>query len=171
MRFICDNRTPEQLRIAEFWADGSGTATPPGHWNQIASDLIAARDLNELRAARIVALMNMAQMDAGISCWDTKYAYYLLRPYQADPAITTPVGRPNFPAYTSGHASFSGAASEVLSYFFPDQSGALRAAAEEAAMSRLYGGIHYRFDNEIGLERGRFIGGLAVQRAASDGAG
>jgi hypothetical protein len=56
-----------------------------------------------------------------------------------------------------------------LSYFFLDQAGALRAACEEAAMSRLYGGIHYRFDNEIGLTLGRSIGQLAIQRTASDG--
>jgi membrane-associated phospholipid phosphatase len=162
VRWLSDNRTPEQLEIARFWADGPGTATPPGHWNQIASDLIAKHRLTERRATAVLAVMNKAVMDAGISCWDAKYAYWLIRPSQADPMITLPVGLPNFPAYTSGHSSFSGAAAEVLAYFFPRERESLRAMAEEAAMSRLYGGIHYRFDSERGLEQGRAIAQLAV---------
>ncbi|MFN0158602.1 MAG: phosphatase PAP2 family protein [Bacteroidota bacterium] len=86
------NRTGEQLRIAQFWADGAGTYTPPGHWNDIACNLIAGRRLNDLRTARALALMNMAIMDAGISCWDAKYTYWLLRPSQADSTITLPIG-------------------------------------------------------------------------------
>jgi len=169
VRQVSDTRTLEQLRIARFWADGPGTTTPPGHWNAIACDLIQQRGLNELRAARTLALLNVALMDASICCWDAKYAYWLIRPSQADPAITLPVGLPNFPAYTSGHSTFSGAASEVLAYLFPDQSASLRAMAQEASVSRLYGGIHYRFDCEAGLSGGRHIGGLAVNRGQHDG--
>lgn len=169
VRFISDNRTPEQLAIAIFWADGPGTATPPGHWNQIACDMAMQKGLNEVRTARMLALLNMAMMDAGISVWDAKYVYWLLRPSQADPNITTPVGLPNFPAYTSGHSGFSGAAATVLSYIFPGEAESLNAMAEEAAISRLYGGIHYRFDSEVGLEQGRQIGALAVARGQSDG--
>ena len=162
-RQISDTRTAEQLAIARFWADGAGTATPPGHWNQIASDL-TEKGLNEVEAARALALMNMAVMDAGVCCWDTKYAYNLLRPSQADPKITTPVGLPPFPAYTSGHSSFSGAAAEYLASVFPDRAQSLRAMAQEASMSRLYGGIHYRFDSEVGLEAGRQVGRMAAER-------
>jgi membrane-associated phospholipid phosphatase len=111
----------------------------------------------------------MAVMDAGISCWDAKYTYWLLRPSQADSTIALPIGLPNFPAYTSGHSSFSGAASEVLAYLFPDMTTSLRSMADEAGMSRLYGGIHYRFDNEVGLAVGRGIAQLAIQRANRDG--
>jgi len=164
VRQISNTRTPEQLRIAQFWADG-----PPGHWNEIASDLIAEHALNELRAARTLALMNMAVMDAGICCWDAKYTYFYIRPFQVDPAITTPVGRPNFPSYTSGHSTFSGAASEVLGYVFSDRQAVLRDMAEEASISRVYGGIHYLFDCTEGLEGGRTIGQLAVQRGQADG--
>jgi hypothetical protein len=77
VRKISDTRTESQIRIAEKWADGSGTATPPGHWNKIACDLINGSDLGELRSARALSLMNMAMMDAGICCWDTKYHYFL----------------------------------------------------------------------------------------------
>jgi membrane-associated phospholipid phosphatase len=169
VRDLSDHRTEEQLYIAKFWADGPGTSTPPGHWNSIAANLIEKYGLNELRAARALALMNMAVMDAGISCWDTKYAYWYIRPSQADPQITTPVGLPNFPSYTSGHSTFSGAAAEVLAYIFPDEAKSLQAMAEEASISRLYGGIHYRFDSEIGVEVGRQIAALAVERGKADG--
>jgi membrane-associated phospholipid phosphatase len=168
VRQISDHRTPDQFRIALFWADGPGTYTPPGHWNAIAADLIVKRHRRELEAARILAFMNMALMDAGISCWDAKYVYWLIRPSEADPAITTAVALPNFPSYTSGHSAFSGAASEVLGYFFPDQLKALRGMAQEAAISRVYGGIHYRFDSDKGLEAGRAIARLAIERARAE---
>ena len=157
VRQISVARTAEQLRIAKFWADGAGTATPPGHWNQIACDLLRTNDIDATEATQILAWMNAAMMDAGICCWGDKYVYWLLRPSQADPAITTPVGLPNFPSYTSGHASFSGAASEILALFLPCEGKSVRAMAEEAALSRLYGGIHYRFDSDRGLDVGRAI--------------
>jgi membrane-associated phospholipid phosphatase len=169
VREFSDSRTSEQSRIAAVWADNLGTYTPPGHWNAIAAKLIQEHNFSEIRAARAMALLNTALMDAGIACFDTKYYYWLIRPSQADPSITTPVGLPNFPSYTSGHAAFSGAASEVLIYLFPDQKDKLNAMAEEAALSRLYGGIHYRFDNEVGLETGRAVGQLAVKQGQSDG--
>jgi membrane-associated phospholipid phosphatase len=164
VRRISDTRTPEQLRIAQYWADGAGTATPPGHWNAIAADLAERYHLDEERATQMFALLNMALMDAGIACWDAKYTYWLIRPSQADPLITTPVGLPNFPSYVSGHATFSAAAATLLGAVFPSARRNLQAMADEAAMSRLYGGIHYRFDNEQGLEVGRKIGALAVAR-------
>ena len=108
-------------------------------------------------------------MDAAICCWRTKYTYYLPRPSQIDGKIKTATGIPNFPAYTSGHATFSGSASTVLSYIFPEQRETLQQQAEEAALSRLYGGIHYRFDNEAGLTCGRNIGKVAVQWGQTDG--
>ncbi len=116
----------------------------------------------------MLAVTNAATMDAGIAVWDAKYAYWLIRPSRADPAITTPVGLPNFPSYVSGHAGFSGAAADVLAHFFPAEAAALRARAEEAAMSRLYGGIHYRFDNEAGMELGRRIARLALSMDVKD---
>lgn len=163
------NRTRDQWRIADYWADGGGTFTPPGHWNFLADSLCRSKNFNELRTARTMALMNMAIMDAGISCWDNKYFYVYPRPSQIDPEIKTATGIPNFPSYTSGHATFSGAGSAVLSYIFPDVAGSLKSFAEEAALSRLYGGIHYRFDNDLGLVCGRLVGGYIVDRGKLDG--
>jgi membrane-associated phospholipid phosphatase len=165
-----DRRTPEQARIAALWADGPGSYAPAGRWNKIAADLILKHDLSEIRAARVFALLNMSMMDAGIACWDCKYHYLVMRPWQVDPAITTPVGQPNFPSYPSAHACFSGAGAEILGFLFPDERGALAAKSEEAARSRVYGGIHYTFDGEAGLRLGRAIAQLAIERARADGA-
>jgi membrane-associated phospholipid phosphatase len=111
----------------------------------------------------------MAMMDAGIACWDGKYHYMLIRPPQVEPSITTPIGLPNFPSYPSSHACFSGAGAETLAYAFPAERGYLTAKAEEAAMSRVYAGIHYRFDSTAGLELGRDVARLAVERGRTDG--
>jgi membrane-associated phospholipid phosphatase len=165
-----DTRTREQERTAALWADGAGSYTPPGRWNKIASDLILKHRLNELRAARVLALLNAAVMDAGIACWETKYHYLVARPSQLEASISTPVGLPNFPSYTSAHAAFSGAASELLSGLFPGEASRLKASAEEASFSRVLGGIHYRFDGDAGLAQGRAVARLALARAAQDGA-
>ena len=159
----------EQFRIANFWGDGAGSYTPPGHWNRVAANLILTNKLNPLRATRALAYMNTAIMDAGISCWDTKYFYMTPRPFQVDNDIKTVLGTPNFPAYTSGHSTFSAAAATVLGYFFPAEVSNLDNQAKEASESRIYGCIHYRSDCEVGLTAGKKIGQLAVDRAKKDG--
>jgi membrane-associated phospholipid phosphatase len=155
--------TPSQTEIAQFWADGPGTVTPPGHWFQIAGELIARDRLDTPRAARLLGLLGATVMDAAIACWDAKYTYQLLRPNQADPGLVTPIPTPPFPSYPSGHATFSAAASEVLASFFPEDAAGLRDLAEEAALSRVFAGIHYRFDSEAGLQCGRQLGLLAIR--------
>lgn len=162
--------TREEHRIASYWSDGPGSYTPPGHWNRRAGELAHRYRLNELRAARVFAFTGTVLMDAAISCWDIKYYYYYPRPQQLDAAIKTPIGLPNFPAYTSGHSTFSGAAAEVLSFFFPQDATALQQWAKEASESRIYGCIHFRFDCEVGLESGKQIGKLAIARARRDNA-
>jgi hypothetical protein len=169
VRHYSDARTQRELDITKHWGDGAGTYTPPGHWNRIASELATWYNLSEGETAHVLAAVNGAMMDAGIAVWDAKYAYWLIRPSQADPAITTPIGLPNFPSYVSGHAAFSGAAAEVLGHLFPRERAQLQAQAEEAAMSRLYGGIHYRFDSEVGLRMGRAVGALAVAQERARG--
>jgi membrane-associated phospholipid phosphatase len=131
--------------------------------------LIVKKRMNPLRTARTLALMNAAVADAGICTWDVKFLYYFPRPSQVDPSIKTATGLPNFPAYTSGHATFSAAASTVLSYIFPEEKSKLEAMAVEAANSRVYGGIHYRFDSEVGLQCGKNIAAFAVERGIADG--
>ncbi|MEA5404158.1 phosphatase PAP2 family protein [Arcicella sp. DC2W] len=169
VKHYADNITRKQWSIVQFWADGLGTSTPPGHWNQIAMDLIRDASMSEIRTARALALMNTAIHDAGVCCWDTKYYYFYPRPNQVDPSIKTATGTPNFPSYTSGHATFSAAAASVLSYIFPSQQSSLDAMAKEASESRIYGAIHYRFDSEVGLVCGKKIGDYAVARGKTDG--
>jgi PAP2 superfamily len=161
--------TDEQRRIADFWADGAGTVTPPGHWNQIAIDVIRAHGLDVHAAARVLAALNTAQADAFIACWDTKFTYWSERPVTAirrahDPNWLSYITTPPFPTYVSGHSTTSGAAAEVLAAFFPADAARLRAWAEEAAVSRLYGGIHFRSDNEAGLALGRRVAQAAIDR-------
>ncbi len=169
LRKFSKNRTREQQRITSFWADGAGSYTPPGHWNRRAGELIYEKQFNEIRSARAMALVNTALEDAGITCWDVKYFYLLPRPTEVDANVTTGTGIPNFPAYTSGHSTFSAAGAEILSYLFPDHATDLRAMAKEASESRIYGCIHYRVDCEVGLEVGKKVGEFAVIRGRNDG--
>ena len=164
---VSRNLTDEQKRIADLWADGAGTVTPPGHWNAIAIDLIERAGWSTLREALLFVTMNTAQADAFIACWDAKYAYWTQRPVTAirrliDEKWLSYIVTPPFPSYVSGHSTTSGAASTVLARFFPDRAGRLNAMAEEAAISRLYGGIHFRSDNEAGLHLGRRVGAVAL---------
>jgi membrane-associated phospholipid phosphatase len=165
------NPSRENIRIVHFWADGVGTSTPPGHWNDIAANDFISKNYSEVRWARNLALLNMAMMDGAIVCWDTKNFYFNPRPSQLNPAIKTVTGLPNFPAYISGHSTFSGAAATVLSYLVPERSALYQAMAQEASLSRIYGGIHFRSDCEEGLKVGKKIGDYAVQRGKTDGAG
>lgn len=168
LKRFADNLTTEQRRIANFWNDGLNTYSPPGHWNRFAKETTVKNKLSPVRTARVFAYMNMAIVDAGISCWDAKYYYHYPRPIQAIPGFKTILGTPNFPAYTSGHSTFSSAAAEVLSHFFPSDASQFRKWAEEAAMSRVYGGIHYRFDAEVGLQQGKAVAAYSVARAKLD---
>lgn len=164
------NVTEETRRIANFWQDGLGTYTPPGHWNDIAKRFIVQYRLNPLRSARTFAYLNMAMMDGGISCWDAKYYYHYPRPIQLIDDFKTIAGTPNFPSYTSGHSVFSSAGAEVLSYIFPSEAAKLRAWAKEAAISRVYGGIHWTFDATVGTAQGIDVASYTIERAKNDGA-
>ena len=164
------NPTKERMRIVNFWADGAGTYTPPGHWNAIATEEFIKNQYSEVRWARSYALLNASMMDAAIVCWNTKYFYFNARPCQLNPSIKTLTGLPNFPAYISGHSTFSGAASSILSYLIPQRKAEFEAMAIEASNSRMFGGIHYRADCEQGLVAGRKVGNYAVERAMIDGA-
>ena len=167
VRRLSDNRTPDQLRIAQFWALTTGSLTS-GFWNEEATNRIERHHLSERRAAQALALVHMAAMDATIACYDAKYTYWFIRPYRADPAITTPIGRPNHPSYPSSHACSSSASASVLASLFPADAAQLAQMADEAGESRLYAGIHYRFDKDAGLRIGRSVAALALRRLIRD---
>jgi hypothetical protein len=167
---ISQNLSREQIRIAHFWSDGVNTYAPPGHWNAIATDEFVQLNFSEVRWARNMALLNMSLMDAAIACWDTKYFYFNPRPSQMNSAIKTVTGLPNFPAYTSGHSTFSGAAATVMGYIIGAKATQFNEMAKEASLSRLYAAIHYRSDCDSGLACGQRIGWLSVQKGRNDGA-
>lgn len=169
VRQIAESRTAEQLLLAKYWDLGVGAISMPGMWDQTGIDLMTDAGFSEPRMARALALSNMAMMDASIACWDTKFHYLVRRPTMVDSKIACAMDVPEHPSYPSGHADFSGAASAVLGYVLPEKAGWLNALAEQAAMSRLYGGLHYRFDNDTGLKQGRAVGQLAIARGKSDG--
>lgn len=177
-------RTQEQTDIALFWSDNPGeTATPPGHWISILNQSLAEHPTLDF-AAVAYAKLGITLADSFITCWHTKYQYNVVRPITyiqrfIDPtwnmlSITDPVITPPFPEYTSGHSVQSAAAAAVLTDLFgehfaftdrthvahgyhPRTFSSFEAAAEEAAISRLYGGIHYRAAIENGLVQGRCV--------------
>jgi hypothetical protein len=163
VRHISDTRTPEQLAIVDKWLDGNNSPQPPGRWNTIAAGLIERDGLNERRAARTFALMNMAMMDTHIACWDRKYTSWRLRPWQADPLITTPRGRPHHPSNPSGHACAGGAGSGVLAGLFPNDKREIMAMGDEEGFSTVLSGVHFPYDVVDGLRIGRAIAGLALE--------
>jgi hypothetical protein len=179
------NLTPDQRAIALFWSDDAGTTcTPPGHSVSIMCQCMKLKGNTHDVAAEACAKIGIAVNDAFIACWESKFKYNLLRPITyiqrvIDPswnsASALPLGTPPFPEYTSGHSVQSGAAAEVLtalygpSFSFTDRTHELAGKgirtfssfyefADEAAISRLYGGIHYRAAIERGVEQGKKIG-------------
>lgn len=170
VRRTLDRLSREQLAIAQKWNDGAGTYTPPGHWNDIAAEHIRDARMSEVRAARAFALLNMAMHDASVACWRVKFKHFNPRPTQLDPRIVTKIGLPNFPAYPSGHSTFSGAAAEVLGALFPQHADTFMGYADEAGISRVYGGIHYPIDISEGKAHGRRVGRQVLAFTAGDGA-
>ena len=159
VRSLSDGRTAEQVAISQQWVPFSGVV-----FNGVAAEFIDRYRRSELEAARIVAYANAAAFDAIIACFDTKFAYWFIRPTQADPGITLAVGLPNHPSYPSAHSCESGAFQGVLADAFPAERARLDSIAQEASMSRISGGLHYRFDGNGGLAIGRAAARLALER-------
>ena len=180
-------RTADQTQAALFWNDQAGSFTPPGSWNVIATSVAAASGASMATDALVLAQLNVALADAGIAAWNAKYTFDLWRPITAihlgvdgiaaDPGWTPLITTPNFPSYVSGHSTFSNAAATVLGALLPDGGfstdssslpGVVRsyanfaAAAAEAGESRVWGGIHYDFDNADGAALGALVGAQAL---------
>ena len=156
------NRTDAQRTSALYWNLPTGTHTPVGYWTAVAEDYVASRNMNERAATRVFALTNAAMMDALIGCWEAKYYYWTLRPSQANTQITLTFGLPNHPSYPSGHSCVSSAAATVLSNLFPERTPELANWVTESGLSRMYAGIHYRFDITAGQDLGRAVAQWAI---------
>jgi hypothetical protein len=166
-----DSLNRDQLATVYKWGDGVGTYAPSGHWNLIAAKSLASAGFSEVRVARTFAFLNTAQYDAVVGCWDAKYFYMIPRPTQMDPSIKCHTGLPNFPAYTSGHSSFSAAAAAVLGSIFPGSASFFDKERDEAGNSRFFGGIHYATDCETGKLHGKQLAQFTLNFASTDGAG
>ena len=103
---------------------------------------------------------------------DAKYAYFGIRPFQYDPGFKPLIGfTPPFPGYPSGHATASAGSAAILSYFFPADAAFFKKMAEECAQSRFYAGIHFKTDNQVGLELGEKVAQYFITNwAKKDGA-
>jgi len=161
IRALSDGLTPAQLAIAQFWSPNG-----PAYMNGIASEMIVSHHSSEREAARVLAVANMAGFDVLNACFDAKFAYYLIRPSQADPMINLPIGLPNHPSYPSGHSCITSAYATVLTSAFPDERSRLDAMVVEAGVSRMYGGLHYRFDCEVGQALGRQVADYVMRVTA-----
>ena len=162
VRRISRTRTAEQTRIAQKWDSGD----PWDVWNEVASAAVTRHHMSDADAAKVLAVLNVGALDAITACFEAKYHYWTIRPSQADTtiALADSIGLPNFPSFPSGHACSAGAFDGALSSYFPGDRAEFRRIAEEQAMSRLYGGIHYRFDNDGGLALGRIVARYAVEQ-------
>ena len=177
--------TPEQIAIARFWSDDPMLSmTPPGHWVSIALQVAERADLSLEDHVDLLARMGVALSDAFVGCWHAKYQYNLIRPITyirkvIDPNWEPILNTPPFPEYPSGHSTVSGAMDAVLTSFFgenhafedttgspdgrnPRRFNSFHEAAEEAGISRLYGGIHFHSAIIDGLTQGRCIAQYAV---------
>nr|MBI1228753.1 phosphatase PAP2 family protein [Cytophagales bacterium] len=205
------SRTEDETEIAFFWEDGPRGVTPPGHWLIVAMNVTQDMNLSLLEQARMFALLSLGQADAAITTWDSKYAHDIVRPETAirfrtdkmdNPAITglgqsnwrSLIFTPDFPAYTSGHSTFSGAAARMIANFigrdevsfsaeapdlvnWPKQLAGVRRswtslwqAAEENGASRIYGGVHWDADNVEGLRIGKNLADYVFANAFSKAA-
>ena len=162
VRRIADGRTAGQIATAQAWNTASGPYTA-GALNLMVDTLLRARRTPEAEAARILAFANAAAFDAQIACWDAKLAYWYPRPSHVDPAITMAIALPNHPSYPSGHSCITAAIMGVVAEAYPTERARLDAVVDSAGVSRIYGGIHYRFDIEAGRDIGRAAAALALR--------
>jgi membrane-associated phospholipid phosphatase len=146
--------------------------SPRADWIVLADDKIAQYhvDANPPRAARIDALLSIAAFDATVACWDAKYTYWAARPFQLDPDVRPLFPVPVHPSYPAAHGCVSGAQASVLGAMFPTEAQAFTNMADEAGLSRMWSGIHFRSDIDAGLVLGRAVAQRIIDRARGDGA-
>ncbi len=142
-------------------------------WDQLLHQKIFEYNLhlNPPRAARLYAISAIGMYDGFTACWEAKYTYWGIRPDQYDTSYRPVLFfTPPFPGYPSGHAMLGSVMAELYTYFFPAERAYFQKKAKEGAESRFQGGIHFRTDNEVGLEMGKKVGGFIVQKIKADGA-
>jgi membrane-associated phospholipid phosphatase len=164
-------RTPKTTADAFFWEYGAGGTRGYWYWNGQTTSKIWEYGLgaNPPRAARVYALESVAYYDSMVACWDAKYTYWAIRPFQLDPEFKPLFTTPNHPSYPSAHGCLSGGAAETLAWLFPRDAASLIALAQQAGESRLWAGIHFRSDIVVGLVVGRTVAWKLIERTQPDG--
>jgi hypothetical protein len=164
-------RTPKTNAAAYFWEYAVGGLRGHQYWaGQIGRLVLEYRlDDDPPLAARAYALQNIASIDAGIACWDSKYTYWAIRPFQLDPEVKLLFPTPNHPSYPAAHGCLSTAEAVILGYLFPRDAATLAALADEARESRVWAGIHYRSDIVAGAALGQAVADKVIDRARKDG--
>ena len=165
-------RTALTNNEALFWEAAAGGLRAHQYWNeQLSKKTLEYRlDGNPPRAARAFVLPFVTLYDAAIACWEAKYAYWAIRPFQLDPEVKPIFATPNHPSYPAAHACSSIAITKVLGYLFPRDAEALAALGERAAESRIWAGIHYRSDIVAGRQLAIAVADKVIERAEHDGA-
>ena len=152
------SRTEKQVAAARSYT--SAPAVEP--WIEQNIQLVASLPKDVPASSRAYSNTTVAMYDAFVCCWDAKYAFWMARPITADPDLDVLIPTPPFPSYTSGHATISAAAATVLGNVFPSHASELSEKADEAKNSRLWAGIHFPIDNEVGAAGGARIGRLVI---------
>ena len=162
---LVDQRDEAALAQIAYW----NTGAPVYRWNRIAVSETLISNMGAPVAYRALALLNAGMYDATIAAWDSKYTYNRARPSDLDPSLTTVIPNMDSPSYPSEHAVVAGAASEILAYIFPDKAEEFRAQAEEAGQAFLLAGVQYPSDIEAGLDLGRQVAAMVIERGKADG--
>jgi hypothetical protein len=159
-----DHLSENDKKIAKYW--GTGVATK--QWTPIIDRLIDTYGVTAPHAARVLDTVHAALNDSFVVTWFLKYKLDVARPNQIDHDLATFVCTPRHPTYPSGHSVIAGCAETVLSYYFPKEAKKLSELAEECAVSRLYGGVHFPVDNDEGLRLGKQIGSMVVKQIENE---
>ncbi len=175
-------RTADQTEIALFWADGAGTITPPGHWNEIAGEVAQAEGRTTAEMAALFARLNVALADAAITCWEAKYTFDYWRPVTAirlgdsdgndatigDAGWKPLIATPPFPEYTSGHSTFSGAAATILTAEF-GEGYAFTTGTTDPALAGVTRSFASFWDAAREAGQSRIYGGIHFQSGNQEG--
>ncbi len=158
------NATSEEKLATVFWAGAPGTKTPPGQILKLGTDYMVEKNIPLPKIIIVRSVLAGAVADANTAVFDGKYTYQVRRPFMMDHSISTIMPTPNHPSYPAGHSTLSTAGATVLVHFFPEDTAMWKAKAEEAGMSRIWGGIHYMMDHEAGKLLGEQIGVEAIKK-------
>jgi hypothetical protein len=159
-----EGRSSKEGEIVNFWGGVPGTEAPAGIWQNRLYDVTKSDSLSDESYAYAQMILAQTLADAFMECWKTKYIYWTKRPSMVDGSINLSMNNPPFPSYVSGHSTISRAAAEVLTVLFPQHKDVWLHDAAEAKNSRLWAGIHFPYDNEVGAELGRQVGEEVVKR-------